>query len=172
MSLPLLAGPFHAVAGLLVLAGVAKVVRPEPAGAALRSAGIAVGGAGARLLGVIEALVGVGAIATGGRVAALAIAALYAGFAAFVVAALVRRETAPCGCFGAGDVPPGWVHLAVDVAAVGVAVAVAVRPVGPLAKSLDAGALDAATFVMYVGLAVYLLFVALTALPRLAGARQ
>ncbi|MGH9278772.1 MAG: MauE/DoxX family redox-associated membrane protein, partial [Acidimicrobiales bacterium] len=79
---------------LLALAGAFKVARP--------------GTGSGRWLGGAELVTGLGALIFGTSVWAWAVAALYLGFAAFVVRSMVRGSTAGCGCFGgADDAPPG-----------------------------------------------------------------
>lgn len=161
-----LAGPFYAAAGLLVLAGAAKLLRPVPAAGALRAVGLPAAPGAVRLLGAVEIAVGMWAIGSGSRVAALSLAVVYAGFAGFVVVAMQRAASVSCGCFGRSDAPPGWVHLVIDAAAAGVGVAVAFHPVGSLPAFLDDGPAIGAMFLVYVGLAVYLAYLSLSSLPR------
>jgi hypothetical protein len=74
-----------------------------------------------RGVGAAEVALGLVALLAGGRVAALAVAVAYAAFAA--VAWRLRGGEIGCGCFGAASTtPPGRLHVAVDLAAVVVAV--------------------------------------------------
>lgn len=124
-----LAGPFLAAAALLVLAGAAKVLDPAPLVRALRSLGLPGGPLVVRLAAAAEVVVGVAALLTGSRAAALAVAASYALFTAVVVRGLLRGGVlASCGCFGRADTPPTRAHVAVTAAAALVAGAVALRP--------------------------------------------
>jgi hypothetical protein len=99
-------------AGLLVLAGVAKVRRPAAPGRALVLAGLPGGAAAVRGLGVGEVLVATLGLSVGGPAWALQ-AVVYAGFTAFV-ARERRRPTSSCGCFGEEDVPVTGLHVVVD----------------------------------------------------------
>lgn len=166
-----LAGPFYVAAFLLVVGGVAKLARPATAAAALRGAGLPGGRRTVRVAGAAEVVVGLAAIVTGSRLAAVALAVAYLGFTGFVVLAMRRSGVSSCGCFGRADAPPGWIHVAVDLAAVVAAAAVAFAPIGSMVVLLDGRPLWAAALVTYVGLAVYLSYVALTALPRTLAAR-
>ena len=71
------AGPFLAAAGLLVLAGVPKVVDPLPLVRALRTAGLPVHRQLVRGFAAGEVLVGVWALVAPGRYAAGLVAAAY-----------------------------------------------------------------------------------------------
>jgi hypothetical protein len=119
-------GPLVVAALLLAVAGIAKVRRPAPTGLALARLGLPGSDLLVRLLGAVEVVASVGAVAVGG-IAAVPVAVLYLGFAVFT-AVQVRRaaatgETADCGCFGAGDAPVGWTHVVVNGALAAAAVA-------------------------------------------------
>lgn len=102
-------GVLLAAAGLLVIAGAAKVWHPADTGRAL-GVGPAVVRAGAAL----EVVVGTAALFT--TWAALLVGASYAGFAVFVFVALRRGwSLSTCGCFGEPDTPPSGGHVAVDL---------------------------------------------------------
>ena len=124
-----LAAPFYLVAGLLVAAGPAKVVRPRPGAEAIGAAGIAGGAALARAVGVAEMAVGAAALLSPGPVTAGLVAGLYLAFAAFLVRLLRAGGSAGCGCAGSRETPPSWLHVVLDMAAVVVAVWVAAAPV-------------------------------------------
>jgi hypothetical protein len=113
----LILGPFGIVSVVLVVAGVWKVHRPEPARSALRVLGVRVPPIVVRGLGAGEVVLGAAAVIAGGTAVAAAVAAAYAAFA--VVAWRLRDSDVGCGCFGAASsTPPGWLHVAVNVAAV------------------------------------------------------
>ena len=134
-----LAGPYLASAALLVAAGGAKLVDPQPLVRALRSTGLPAPRGLVRAGAGLEVLLGVAAAATGSRLAALGVALSYTAFTAFVLVALRRGGVlASCGCFGKADTPPTRTHVAVTAAAAAVAVVVAVRPLGPLPDLLAA----------------------------------
>jgi hypothetical protein len=117
-----LTGPLHAAAVVLLLAGLAKALRPAAAGIALRTVGLTGGRALVRALATVEIAVGA-AVLSGTRpsLAAGALAALHVGFVG--VAAGLRRRSADCGCFGEAA-PVTGTHLVVNLlvaAAAGVA---------------------------------------------------
>lgn len=110
----LLQGPVHAAAALLVLAGALKVRDPMPLVRAGRSVGVTVQRNAVRAGAALEAVVGLATLLDGSRWTALAVAASYAAFTAFVVLALVRKGIlASCGCFGRADTPPTVLHALV-----------------------------------------------------------
>ncbi|MCW2608064.1 MAG: hypothetical protein JWO60_2757 [Frankiales bacterium] len=149
-----LAGPFLAAAALLVLAGAAKVLDPAPLVRALRSLGLPGGPLVVRLAAAAEVVVGVAALLTGSRAAALAVAASYALFTAVVVRGLLRGGVlASCGCFGKADTPPTRTHAVVTAGLA--AVALAVDPPTPGALTLPLLVASAAVAVTaYLALAV------------------
>ncbi|MCU1673228.1 MAG: hypothetical protein JWN77_1341 [Frankiales bacterium] len=112
------AAPYLAAALLLVVAGVAKALDPLSLVRALRAAGLGVRAPvlarWVRAFAALEALVGAVAVIAPGRVVALAVAASYAGFTAFVLRALRSGSPlASCGCFGSTDTPPTRTHAVV-----------------------------------------------------------
>ena len=80
-----------------------------------------------RVGGAVEVVIGVAALLVGGPCCSRRWwRARYLAFAGFVVVAL--RTGAPissCGCFGKVDTPPSVVHVVLDLAFAGVAVAAA-----------------------------------------------
>ena len=128
-----LAGPFLAAAVLLVAAGGAKLADPLPLVRALRSARLPAPASAVRALAGAEVGLGLTALLTGARAAAVGVALSYAAFTGFVL--LARRRggvLASCGCFGKTDTPPTTTHVVVTAALAAVAGAVAVRPLGPV----------------------------------------
>ena len=113
-----LLGISWALASLVGAAGVGKLIDPRHTSGALRALKLPSHWVLVRGLGLFEFSVAVAVVLVGGVAPTLVMAALYAGFALFVVAAL-RAETplSSCGCFGRPDTPPGTTHLAVNVAA-------------------------------------------------------
>src|SRR4051794_5899759 len=100
-------GPLLAAAALLVLAGVAKIVRPDATVGALRSVGAPASVLAVRALGAWEATLGTAALIVGGVVVDVLVGAAYAAFLAFVVSARWRGgAVTSCGCFGRDDTPP------------------------------------------------------------------
>jgi len=166
------AGPFLIAAVLLAGAGVAKAVDPVATVGALRGFGVRVRPGVVRAAGGLEVAIAVVAAATGNPVAALAVAASYLLFTAFVVAARVRRlPIGSCGCFGKIDTPPSAVHVVVNLGAAIAAIGVAVGDGGGLRDVLAAQPLGAVPFVVLVAVGAYAAFTALTVVPRLATLR-
>lgn len=120
MSLPATAAPFLAATALLGAAGVAKTVRPGDTANALRTAGLS----SRRLPALVragaaaEVVLAVAAIAVPGALTGALVAAVYAGFAVFIVLALRRGwSLSSCGCFGRPDTPPTPAHAALNAGA-------------------------------------------------------
>src|SRR4051794_33916874 len=122
------AGPFLVAALLLTAAGALKAWDPTNTVGALRKAGLPAAPGLVRAGGVVEVVIGVTAVVTGAPAAAALVALSYALFTAFVVYALVRHlPIGSCGCFGKVDTPPSAVHIVLNLGAIVVATAVAVR---------------------------------------------
>ena len=160
-----LAGPFLAAVALLGAAGALKVVRPDSTARALRELGLPASPAAVRVGALIELIIAAGALVGGGRPFAALVGASYAGFAAFVFAAL-RKGTplSTCGCFGTADTPPTAVHLVLNIAAAGVAAAVVVS--GADITNLEGSLLLRVAFIGSTVAAVWLAYVAVTVLPK------
>ena len=127
----LLAGPFLAAGGLLVVAGLPKLRDPLPLVRALRTTGLPAPGPLVRLLALAEVALGVTAVVAPGRGTAALVAVAYAGFTAFVALAVRRGGVlASCGCFGRPDTPPTRAHLVLTAGATATAAALAVSPPG------------------------------------------
>jgi hypothetical protein len=172
-----LAGPFIVIAALVGVGGAVKLGRPATTARALDQMGLPSSAALVRLGAAAEVVVAAGALAWGSRPFAAALALSYLGFAGFVLAALRRGvPLSSCGCFGVQDTPPTYGHVVLNLAAVGVATAVALgSPHG--AALADLGAMGApmllrGVFLVLVGASTWFAYVALTLLPRvLDGAR-
>jgi hypothetical protein len=171
-----LLGPYLVACGLLVVAGVAKAVRPADTtralGAALGrrapAAGIVRGAAAA------EAALGVAALVWPVPLLAALVGASYVTFA--VVVAVVRRRggaLASCGCFGTPDTPATGLHVVIDLALAASAGSVAAAGhSGTLGPLLATQPLRGVPLVAVSALAGWLTFMALTLLPRLQAARR
>lgn len=160
-----LAGPFSAAAVLLAVGGAPKVVRPASTAGALASLRLPASLRLVRLLGVAEVAVALGALLTGSRLAAGLLAAAYAGFTVFVVAALARPGLVKsCGCFGRPDTPPTFAHLGVTLAAAAVATAVALGGGGRL--ELADSPLLGLPFLALTAACAWFGYLALALLPR------
>jgi hypothetical protein len=175
-----LIGLYLVAAGLLVVAGVGKAMRPDdtaralavlsPGSPSLRPLRWAV-----RLGALAEAGLGVVAILFPRPVTAALVSFSYVCFA--VVVAFARQRGGPlatCGCFGRPDTPPTLLHLVLDLALAGAAAAVAVGAPGDgslvaqLAHQPGAGL--PLLFVSAVG--IWLTALALSALAALTAARR
>jgi hypothetical protein len=168
-----LAGPFAIAAILLSVGGALKAVRPRDTAQALVAVGMRfprflTARTAVRLGGALEAVVGVGALLTGGAVFAVLLAVSYLGFAVFVAVALRRgAPISSCGCFGKVDTPPSVVHLVLNVGAIVTATAVALGPGGGIGEVLADQDLLGLPFLLLVAIATYAAFLALTVLPQL-----
>ena len=163
-----LAGPYLASAALLVLAGGAKVRDPLPLMRALMSVGLPFGRALVRSVAAVEVAIGIAAFVAGGRLAALAVAASYAAFTAFVLLALRRGGVlASCGCFGKADTPPTATHVVVTAALAVVAAAVAARPLGPLTDLLSAAPWSGVPLLLTTAAVAATAYLVLALLPTL-----
>ena len=160
----------HASAALLLLvAGLAKVVRPAPTTSLLATLGLPERPALAVAIGVVELTVGSAALAIGGPALAVATGLLYVGFALVVWRAMAAGAES-CGCFGRVDAPPSWIHVLgnAGLAAVSFAAAAGDSPV----DVMDGQPAGGVAFVLVVGVVAGLAIVAFTALPEALGARQ
>jgi len=168
----ILAGPFTIAAALLVVGGGLKALRQRDTAHALGAVGLPLPRALprralVRVGGATEAVVGIGALVTGGPVFAALVAVSYAGFAAFVVVAL--RRNAPissCGCFGKVDTPPSTVHVVIDGIAAVVATAAAFVGGVALPDVLRDQPLAGVPYLALCAIGVSLVFLSFTALPR------
>jgi hypothetical protein len=119
-----LAGPFLIASLALCVAGVAKLRSPRPAAQALAAAGLPGHPQLVRVFAAYELALGVYAALSTSTVAALAIAATYAGFAGLTL--VLHRRRASCGCFGAEGAPASRAQSAISalLAATGAATAI------------------------------------------------
>jgi len=126
-----------------------------------------------RLLAVAETVIGVAALAKGGRLAWFLVAVSYLGFAGFVLLAMAHGEAiSSCGCFGGPGTPPTLTHVLIALSASGLAVAAAVtRPPGPLLDGLRSDPLIAVPYVILIGCCVWFAYAAIAVLPRTASYR-
>ncbi len=164
--MPVLTGPALVAAALLVVAGAAKVADPANTVGALRALRLPSSPVLVRCGAAVEAAIGAAAILVGGAVLWALVAASYAAFAAFVVAAL-RAGTmiGSCGCFGHEDTPPHPVHVVLDLVLAGVAAAAAVQGLVPAEAIADEPG-QGVVVVALAGLALYLVYAAFVDLPR------
>ena len=172
-----LAGPFLAAAVLLLLGGAPKMVRPEPTVRALASLRLPAPPVAVQALGLAEVGIGGGALLTGGTVFALAMAASYLVFAAFILAALAGPGgLRSCGCLGAAETPPTRVHLLLNLAGAAIALLVAGSPIGPPAGVVAGQPAWGVPFLLLTAACVWFAYLALSSLSELStlwgGARR
>lgn len=150
--------------GLLGLAGVAKVLDPDPTDGALRAARLPSSRLFARLLGGLEIFAAVTALAVGGVSVYLA-AFLYLGFTLFTLSGVLnRRPIQSCGCFGREDTPPSWLHVTYNAGAV---VATGwVAATGGSAIPWDNPLLELVIYLGFASLGVFASYLLLSVLPR------
>jgi hypothetical protein len=162
-----LTGPWSVVAGLLLLGGALKAARPADTAGALRALGLPAPATLVRLGATTEVMIAAGALATGARLFAVLIAASYVVFLVFVFVAL-RSETplSSCGCFGRVDTPPTFIHVGVNLAAAGVAVAAAIAPPPDFVSVVEDQPAWGVPFVFLTLIGIYLAFLMMTELPR------
>jgi hypothetical protein len=172
-----LAGPFAIACVLLAGAGVLKAWAPADTANALRAVGVPLARTGrivlVRVVGVVEAVLGVAALLTGNAVPGALVAVSYLAFASFVLVA--RRRQAPissCGCFGKVDTPPSPVHVVLDLLFAGVAVGAAATGDIALPEVLREQPLAGVPFVALLAIGVSLVFLAFTALPKTMAAAR
>ena len=91
-----------AAALLLIVAGLAKVVRPAPAIDLLASLGLPQAAVAVVVIGAVESAAGVLALVVGGPLLAAATGVLYVGFFAVVWRSLAIGAPS-CGCFRSGQ---------------------------------------------------------------------
>jgi len=161
-----------AAAGLLAIAGLAKLASPAGTSRALRTQGLPARWGLVRVLGAGEVLVAAAALLEL-RFGAALLALAYAAFTVFVAAALLRgRPLSSCGCFAEPDVAPTPVHAVVTVVLAGCAGVVSVGSGGGLPDLLDGPVLPAVGAVASGGLVGWLAYLVLAALPALAALLQ
>lgn len=159
----------HAAAALLLLvAGMAKIVRPAPTTDLLVALGLPGRAEMAVSIGVAEVIVGLAALAVGGPVTAIATGVFYVGFTGAVVRAM-RAGATSCGCFGRIDAPPSWLHVGGNVA-LAVVSFIAAAGDAPI-DVMDGQPASGVGFVVLVGVLAGLFLVLFTALPEALSAR-
>jgi hypothetical protein len=120
---------------LLVDGGASKVRSSAPASRALAAAKLPSSAFAARALGVAEVAIGGLFLAAPGAASATLLAAIYVAFGAFLTYLLVGRVAATtCGCAGERDLPPSWLHVALDLVAATAAIVAAFDPPEPILR--------------------------------------
>ncbi len=138
-----IAGPLHLLAAVLIVSGAAKLIDPAPAAIAMRDAGLPLPFRGRPVsgivIGLVEAAVGLVALAIPTWWAASMLGAVYLGFAAFILRLRSRDGEAGCGCFGSSSTPPGTAHLVLNLSAVAVAAGAVIGGVPDIVDVFDDG---------------------------------
>jgi hypothetical protein len=161
----------HVAAGLVLVAGLGKLLRPTVTRDALALSRLPAASWLVRLLGAGEIALAVTVLVIGGPVAFAALAVAYAGFIG--VAEHQRRAGRGCGCFGAASsTAVGPLHLGVDAFAALAAGAAAWLATPGLPRVLPAEVLAGGVALGLVVAAVVLGQLMLTALPELMAVRS
>ncbi len=157
---------FYLAAGILIIAGIGKLINPRSSGRVLTALGLSPAEPAARGLGAIELVVG-GVALTNPRLGGTGVAILYFGFAGFLVFLLKRRPAiGSCGCMGAKDVPPSALHSFLNLIAGSIGLVTVLTPgVRPLSAFLRAGGWEAALVLFVLPLIGYAAFGAISFLP-------
>jgi len=103
---------------LLIVTGIAKLIRPTETARAVASLGIPEHKGVGLAIGAGEVMIGSAALILAHPAAYAIQGTTYLLFTAWVLVAL-RRDIplASCGCLGRSDTPPYWGHLLLDVSA-------------------------------------------------------
>ncbi len=158
-------GPLLAAAAVLVVAGLAKLLRPTPTAIVMARAGLGGRDVHARLLGGVEVVTGSAAVVLGGRLSAAAVGLCYLAFAAFTARQVASGEPADCGCFGAASAPTTLVHVVANAGLAALAGWASLAPVGGIRELWSAGAGTALGLLLIVAVATMALRALLTDLP-------
>ena len=159
---------YASAAVLLVIAGIAKALRPATTAALLADLGVPAVGAIDRTrmtfgLGFFEVGLGIVALVSEVSAVAVVVGVVYVVFAGTVLTAM-RVGAGSCGCFGRVDAPPSWWHVGGNLA-LGAASFVAATGRSPL-EVMDGQPLAGAGFVVIVGVLAGLEFIVFTAVPE------
>lgn len=163
-----LAGPFFAAAGLLLVAGAAKLRRPDHTSSALAAAALPSRLIFVRGLGAAEVVIGGACLVAPGMASALALFGMYLIFAGFLTHLIAKKvAAASCGCLGRRETPPSRLHIALNLVgcAVGLVVAFTGLPgIFPLAARLPFSGVSFLVGVVGIG---YLAYLSVNFLPEL-----
>jgi hypothetical protein len=165
-------GLYLVACGLLVLAGLAKAVRPGDTARAVvavvqRGQGLRRWERAVRLLAGVETALGALGLAFPQRAVASAVAVSYLAFTCFVLVAL-----ATCGCFGSPDTPPTLTHALVTLALAAASFAVALAaPAGTVVSVLGSQSANGFPLVVTSAVAGLLVWAVLSPLARLSALR-
>jgi hypothetical protein len=158
-----LSGPFLIAALTLCIAGVAKLRSPGPAADALRAARLPAHPVLIRAFAAAELGLGAFAAISADVAAAAALAAVYAGFV--VLAIVLHRRGAACGCFGEVDAPASRWQAALSGVLALISAGAAVSRAHGVAWIMARSPATAMCLVMGIGAAVFATVVAYSELP-------
>ncbi len=161
---------FDVVCALLVVAGVLKLRAPNAMRRSLRLAGVSLPPSAVRALGLAELAVGAAGANWPGPLTGGLVATSYAVFAAFVLRLGRLAGSADCGCFGEAGASVGPIHVALNVAACGLAIAAALDPPPGLNWIAGRTPLIAVPLALGTVAAAFAAYLAFTALPVAWGA--
>lgn len=167
-----LIGLLHLGAGLLAVAGTAKLAAPSGTTQVLSAADLPASPVVVRVLGLTELVVGVATILVGGWMFPAVVALFYAGFSGFVAVRLRAGDTAGCGCFGAATSPLTPGHLVFNAAATVGAVFFVAAPAPSLSTVLADQPWAGIPYLLLVALGVALSVAVLTVLPATRAAAR
>jgi hypothetical protein len=159
-----LTAPILLAAGVLCIAGVAKLRSRDTATRAFEALGLPAKPALVRALAIVELAIGVWCALAGSATAALAVACLYAAFTAAAV--LLRRRHSSCGCFGAEELPASLWQWVLSATLATVALAGALAGAHGLPWVLERPAFEATTILIGIAGAAYATVLAYTLLPQ------
>lgn len=159
---------FYVAALLLASSGVAKIRQPSPTRVVLEDVGILVPAAAVRILGLLEAVVGVVNLVSPTLASVVALATMYGAFALYLSYVLVRRLPATsCGCAGTREVPPSWLHVVLNVTAIATAISTLLGRSEGLVRDTASLGLPGLVFALAVFVAALLSFHVVAYLPEL-----
>lgn len=169
MTAAALLPPLLAAAGILALAGVAKLAQPAAAAAFLGSLGLPRSTVLVRAGALLELAVAAAVVARPVPAAA-AIALLFSAFAVVTAVRLRRGSGVPCGCFGERETPPSRVHLALNLACAATGIAAALAHVPAYSTLASTAPAEAAVALLAAVAAALLAQAGLVLLPPTLGA--
>jgi hypothetical protein len=169
-----LIGLVSAAALLLAAAGLAKLRRRTPLRSAFAAAAVPglarlPAGAATRLAGTVELVVGLVALAVGGRLGALLLAAGYAALTGLTVRMMAIEAGQDCGCFGRPGPVSHW-HTGVNLAGLLIGLAGVALPAGSLPAEIGRQPVSGLALGLAAALLAYLGYLTMTALPALRSA--
>lgn len=168
------AGVFAVIAGVLAVGGAFKLVQPEPTRAMFASLGLPGSSLLARLSGLVEVALGVAAFLFGGIVLEVAVAVVFAVFAATTLRLIQLGDAASsCGCFGRLSSRPTAIHVVINLLAAAIAVVAAIVDAPGFIDARPDLTAAGIPYLFLVALGTWLVIAALTVLPdTLVAARR